>query len=355
MDASGERGRGGQARRGVRAPRRPVAARAGAARTTTAWSRGEELVGLDYVGPFDDLPAAGRDRPPRDPVGRGRRSTRGRGSSTSRRARAPRTSSSRAIHDLPTCSSRSTSRAGCCPASACSRGSRRTRSRTSIDRGPARAASCSSSRAGSRTATRSAGAARRRSSSASSTTGSSPATEIRQPTARRERDRRVDARLLLEADGRLAAQHGRLEHLAEALLRPAAALLPVRDCGELNVIGSRAELEERATGGLDELQELHRPWIDEVTISCDGVRQGRAADPRGRRRLARRGHRPVLDARLEEPGVDRARLRDGRGRRACPERTCPTTRTGSSGSPRTGSRRCASRSGSGSTRCSSCR
>ncbi|HYZ18682.1 MAG TPA: isoleucine--tRNA ligase [Gaiellaceae bacterium] len=40
------------------------------------------------------------------------------------------------------------------------------------------------------------------------------------------------------------------------------------ECGELNVIGSRAELEERATGGLDQLQELHRPWIDEVAISC---------------------------------------------------------------------------------------
>ena len=39
-------------------------------------------------------------------------------------------------------------------------------------------------------------------------------------------------------------------------------------CGELNVIGSRAELDERATGGLDQLQELHRPWIDEVPISC---------------------------------------------------------------------------------------
>jgi isoleucyl-tRNA synthetase len=39
-------------------------------------------------------------------------------------------------------------------------------------------------------------------------------------------------------------------------------------CGELNVIGSRRELEERATGGLDQLQELHRPWIDEVPITC---------------------------------------------------------------------------------------
>jgi len=40
------------------------------------------------------------------------------------------------------------------------------------------------------------------------------------------------------------------------------------ECGELNVVGSRAELEERATGGLDQLQELHRPWIDEVPVSC---------------------------------------------------------------------------------------
>ncbi|HEU5066183.1 MAG TPA: isoleucine--tRNA ligase, partial [Gaiellaceae bacterium] len=40
------------------------------------------------------------------------------------------------------------------------------------------------------------------------------------------------------------------------------------ECGELNVVGSRAELEERATAGLDQLQELHRPWIDEVTVSC---------------------------------------------------------------------------------------
>jgi isoleucyl-tRNA synthetase len=41
------------------------------------------------------------------------------------------------------------------------------------------------------------------------------------------------------------------------------------ECGELNVIGSRTELEERATAGLDGLQELHRPWIDDVTIRCD--------------------------------------------------------------------------------------
>jgi isoleucyl-tRNA synthetase len=41
------------------------------------------------------------------------------------------------------------------------------------------------------------------------------------------------------------------------------------ECGHLNVIESRAELEERATGGLDQLRELHRPWIDEVAIRCE--------------------------------------------------------------------------------------
>jgi len=43
---------------------------------------------------------------------------------------------------------------------------------------------------------------------------------------------------------------------------------PCGDCGRLNVIGSRAELEERAVGGTEGLAELHRPWIDRVTISC---------------------------------------------------------------------------------------
>jgi isoleucyl-tRNA synthetase len=40
-------------------------------------------------------------------------------------------------------------------------------------------------------------------------------------------------------------------------------------CGKLNVIGSKAELYERATGGVEQLEELRRPWIDEVTITCE--------------------------------------------------------------------------------------
>jgi isoleucyl-tRNA synthetase len=41
------------------------------------------------------------------------------------------------------------------------------------------------------------------------------------------------------------------------------------ECGRLNVIGSLVELRGRATAGLDGLVELHRPWIDDVTIRCD--------------------------------------------------------------------------------------
>jgi isoleucyl-tRNA synthetase len=41
------------------------------------------------------------------------------------------------------------------------------------------------------------------------------------------------------------------------------------ECGHLSVIGSLAELRERATTGLEDLAELHRPWIDEVTIRCE--------------------------------------------------------------------------------------
>jgi isoleucyl-tRNA synthetase len=40
-------------------------------------------------------------------------------------------------------------------------------------------------------------------------------------------------------------------------------------CGHLNVIGSRAELAERAVEGLDQLEELRRPWIDRVPIRCE--------------------------------------------------------------------------------------
>jgi isoleucyl-tRNA synthetase len=44
---------------------------------------------------------------------------------------------------------------------------------------------------------------------------------------------------------------------------------PCESCGTLTVIGSLAELDERAVSGLDRLAELHRPWIDEVRVRCE--------------------------------------------------------------------------------------
>ena len=133
-------------------------------------ARGEELVGLPYHGPFDDLPALeGVEHRviPWDDVsldeGHGHRPHRA-------RARAPRTSSWPACTTCR-CSFRSTS-PGCSPATARSTGSRPTRPRTPSSR-------TSRTRPARRGGTdrpplsRRAGAARRRSSSASSTTGSS--------------------------------------------------------------------------------------------------------------------------------------------------------------------------------------
>jgi isoleucyl-tRNA synthetase len=40
------------------------------------------------------------------------------------------------------------------------------------------------------------------------------------------------------------------------------------ECGQLTVIGSRQELADRATSPLDGLEELRRPWIDDVRVSC---------------------------------------------------------------------------------------
>jgi len=40
-------------------------------------------------------------------------------------------------------------------------------------------------------------------------------------------------------------------------------------CGHLNVIGSKAELEQRAVDGLEQLEELRRPWIDRVPVRCE--------------------------------------------------------------------------------------
>ncbi|HVT76857.1 MAG TPA: isoleucine--tRNA ligase [Acidimicrobiales bacterium] len=44
-------------------------------------------------------------------------------------------------------------------------------------------------------------------------------------------------------------------------------------CGELTVVGSKAELAQLATTSLDGLEELRRPWIDRVPIACPACGQ----------------------------------------------------------------------------------
>ncbi len=142
--------------------------------------------------------------------------------------------------------------------------------------------------------------------------------------ARRQPDDRVDAAAVRQADGRLAAQHGRLEHLAAALLRPAAAVLPVlvrapeRHRVEGRARGARGRRDRGPRGAAP---PVDRPRADLVR----GVRRGGLAGAGGRRRLAGRRDRAVLDARVEEPRVDPRGLRDGRLARALegrPARPC---------------------------------
>ena len=211
----------------------------------------------------------------------------------------PRTSSSRASTTCP-CWPRSTRPGACCPASA-STASPPTRSRSPSSTTFGTAASFSR-RGRSSTATRRAGGAARRSSSGSSTTGSSPPRRSGSRCSTRTRGR-VDAGVLLEAHGRLAPEHGRLEHLAEEVLRAPVALLSLR--GVRHADGDRIARRARGTCPLGPraaagaASTVDRRGDDRLLW----LRGGGAPHPRGRRCLARRGHRPPLDARMGEPGV----------------------------------------------------
>ena len=181
---------------------------------------------LEYARPVRRLRRAGGRRPPRHPVGRGlaRRGHRHRPHRAGLRRRGLR-----ALARPRSAGARADRRVGpdAAPATASSRACRRTRSSS---RSSSRCASAvsSSRRPRSSTAIPSAGAAARRSSSASSTTGSSPPTRSGSRCSTRTRRSSGRRRSTGQADGRLAPQHGRLEHLAPPLLRPAAAVLPVR-------------------------------------------------------------------------------------------------------------------------------
>jgi isoleucyl-tRNA synthetase len=131
---------------------------------------------------------------------------------------------------------------------------------------------------------------------------------------------------------------------------------PCDQCGHLTVVGSKAELAELATAGMDQLEELHRPWIDRVTIRCSECGNEEV------NRIAEVGD-VWLDAGIVPmstlgwqnpqwiPEGDTPPVRPP----GSPEPTYPTIPTGRSGSPPTGLRRCVSRCGSGSTHSCSCR
>ena len=119
--------------------------------------------------------------------------------------------------------------------------------------------------------------------------------EIRPTAARRERHGRVDASSVQEADGRLAPQHGRLEHLAEALLRAAAAVLPVRvRHAERHRLARRA----RAAGG---------PGVSSSSRSCTGP-----GSTRCRSAASRVAPRFGASPRSATPGSTRASSRSRR-------------------------------------------
>ena len=135
---------------------------------------------------------------------------------------------------------------------------------------------------------------------------------------------------------RLAHQHGRLVHLAQALLGLAAAVLPVRELSPAHrgrVARGAARRSPSIRRVVDTLPELHRPWIDAVARPLPRMRRGGvAAWPRS----ATAGSTP-------------GSFRSPRSR------TARTARNGRGGSPPISSSRWRRRSAAGSTRCSSCR
>ena len=118
--------------------------------------------------------------------------------------------------------------------------------------------------------------------------------------ARGRADGRVGTAAHRQPHGRLAPQHGRLVHLAQALLGPAAPLLPVRRLPGADrrrvarrIARARARPADgrRPAGAPPAVDRRHQ---DHVRV----LRCTRDASSRGRRLLARRGHHAVLDARL---------------------------------------------------------
>ena len=134
--------------------------------------------------------------------------------------------------------------------------------------------------------------------------------DVREQLREENRDGRVDAAAVRQADGRLARQHGRLEHLAQALLRPAAPLLPV-----LVRAPERGRLARGAGGAGGERARPAAgapPALDRR--GADPLRVVRRRGARGSRRWATPG---------STRGSSRSRRSAGRARATCRAGTPP--------------------------------
>ena len=155
------------------------------------------------------------------------------------------------------------------------------------------------------------------------------------------RARRQRARHL--APGPHAPAHGRLARRTWATGASRASATGACPCPSIRARRAGAspssarvaELRQLAVdpAAVDALPELHRPWIDDVVIRCPGCGSAVRRRPRGRRLLARRRHRPVLDARLSRgPRAlgalvpRRLRRRDGRHSSAAGSTRCCSCR-----------------------------
>ncbi len=184
------------------------------------------------------------------------------------------------------------------------------------DRRGARASPAgSSARRATSTPTRTAGAARRRSSTTRSRAGTS-----RRPTSatgcsprtRRSAGTRSTSSTAGSASGSRATSTGRSRASATGARRCRSGSASPPSATERFCAGSVADLRER---GGEVPDDLHRPYIDDVVLSCARVRRRDAPHARGDRHLVRLGR----DAVRAVPLPVRARV-GGALRRALPRR-----------------------------------
>ncbi len=138
------------------------------------------------------------------------------------------------------------------------------------DRRPRARAACSSASRSTSTPTRTAGAAARRSSTTRSRAGTSPprrrATRC-SPTTRRSAGTPSTSSTAASANGWRTTSTGRSRATATGGRRCRSGSAPTEGCDGRFCAGSVAELRERAGGEVPD--DLHRPYIDEVTVDCE--------------------------------------------------------------------------------------